>query len=696
MHAHRWVSLSLCFVLAAAVPPAATAGERDQPGEIVLTLEPGASIDQVRERHGVELLERIPGTTTYRVRAERSRRSLRRLRKDNAVHKASPNVVVRRHQTVAFPNDAPGLVDPSREDPAAAFAAQIDDTGGLESLQVDSAGALTESGEEVLVAVLDTGVALDHPVFAGRVWTNAGEVPANGLDDDGNGYVDDAEGWDFVADGPDPSEAAGAGPIAGHGTFIAGLIALTAPRARIMPLRVLDPTGVGSAYDAAEAINYAAQNGARVVTMSFGADGRDAPRVLREAIVSARELGVVLVAAVGNNASQLIPYPASDAENVISVGASDSFQNRAPFSNYAPESVDAWAPGVSLVSAAPGTYEDGRPAFARWSGTSFAAALVAAGCSVLLSTAVVTDPDEVRARVSQNGPKLQDGSGTQVSFFEAVGSILRDAGALDVWSVAGMYPDTAEVPARGYVLMRTIGRAQRLTAYVWDLAPFGEYHVFVIPLADRDQFLLVNEGGPVRADQFGGVKFVASSARRPGDPTAPLPLPLEQIWAVALVDASTGRLALGGVVDPASEFVAVWAAVGLGPADPDAQRSLFGRAWYGFEPHEEGSFQSFDVAACGVEPGADYALVVNGEEVVRRPSVDHDGIGSIEFYFSSDPEEIANGAIEISAATTPELFPVTRARSVEIYRVERDGTLSPIPTVGGSFAGAEKLVKRRR
>jgi hypothetical protein len=696
MNTRRWISFHLSLLLAAVAisPYPVEAEERDQPGEIVVTLEPGASIETIRTRYNVELVERIPGTTTYRVRSNRSRRSLKRLRKDNLVHKASPNAKVSRHQTVAFPNDQLEYLDPNQTDPEAEFRAQIDDRGQLEALQVDSAGVLTESGDEVIVAVLDTGVALDHPALAGRLWTNANEVPGNGVDDDGNGYVDDRAGWDFIADGPDANEIAGSGPIAGHGTFIAGLIALTAPKARVMPLRVLDTTGVGSAFDAAEALNYAVQHGARVVSMSFGAEGREVPRVLHDAIVSARSLGVVLVAAVGNDASNLIAYPASDTENVISVGAADPTQNRAPFSNFAEEAVDSWAPGVALVSAAPGTYDDGRPAYARWSGTSFATALVAAGCSVLLSTAVVTDPEEVRNRVSNNGPKLQDGSGTQVNFFEAVGSILRDSGALDVWSVAAIVPDRPDVPGGGYVLMRTIGQLQRLTAYAWDLAPFGQYHVFVIPIEDHGRIIQVNTGGPVPSDQFGGVKFVAASTRRPGDPTAQLPIPLDQIWAVALDDAATGQLALGGVVDPASEFVAVWAAVGLAPANPDLPRAPFGRAWYGFEPHESGTFQNLDVASCQVEPNAQYALFANGEEIVRLTSTDDgNGFGSIDFYFSSDPDEVARGrALELSAGATPGIYPVTRIQRIELKKVEQNGELTP--AVGGSFSGAARLLGR--
>ena len=100
---------------------------------------------------------------------------------------------------------------------------------------------------EVVVAIFDTGIDLNHPDLKNRLWTNPGEIPGNGLDDDGNGFIDDIHGWDFVDDDSDVSDTDG------HGTHVAGIIAATAnnnagvagvaPGAKLMVLRVLETRG---------------------------------------------------------------------------------------------------------------------------------------------------------------------------------------------------------------------------------------------------------------------------------------------------------------------------------------------------------------------------------------------------------------------------------------------------------------------
>lgn len=695
MNPKRSLARFACLLMfCATVPPTqAVAGDRDAPGDLVVTLEPGASIESIAARYDVQLIESIPGTTTFRLRAPRSRRALQGMKRDSGIRRANRDGVVRRQQTVGFPNDEPNLLPPS-SNPQRLYGDQISETGHLEALQVDSAGALAESGEEITVAVLDTGIDPTHPAIADRLWINPGEVAGNGVDDDHDGYIDNVNGWDFVGSTASPDEKLHPGPISGHGTFISGLILLTAPRARIMPLRVLGPDGVGSAFDAAAAVNFAARKGARVISMSFGADGLLRPKVLREAIASARDLGIVLVAAVGNGASSEIAYPASDTDRVIAVGATDASQMKAPFSNYAEEAVDVWAPGVDLVSAMPGTYEDGSPRYAVWSGTSFSTALVAAGCSLLLSTSAVSDPDEVTDRIAGNGPDVTGVTGKQVNFFEAVGSVLRDSGALDVWSGAPMFsPDDTSSPG-GYLLLRTIGDAQRLTAYAWGLESYGSYDFYVAPLGDDEGAIKVNTDGPIVADQFGGVKFVAAHDSHAGDTTPQLPLGLDEIGGVAFVGPGMSIVRFG-TADPVSGLVSVWAGVGMKPVGyPDPDRTPFGRAWFAFDAGA--GYQSFNVSSCSVEPNVEYALWVNGGEVARTKAWDDGGgFGSIVFYFSNDPHEIAeDGAIELSVESTPGLVPITRVNTVELRKVEGDGQLNTI--VAGSFGGAERTLKRFR
>ncbi|MBK6425785.1 MAG: hypothetical protein IPF82_06185 [Blastocatellia bacterium] len=164
MTARRLFTLFIGFLFAVATLPSSPveAQERDAPGDIVVTLEPGASVEAIAAQHGAEVVESIPGTTTYRLRAPKARKTLKTMKQDNAVRRANRDNIVRRQQTVSFPNDDPALL-PSSSNPHELFANQISETGQLESLQVDSASALAESAEEITIAVLDTGLDLTHP-----------------------------------------------------------------------------------------------------------------------------------------------------------------------------------------------------------------------------------------------------------------------------------------------------------------------------------------------------------------------------------------------------------------------------------------------------------------------------------------------------------------------------------------------------
>ncbi|HQR37914.1 MAG TPA: S8 family serine peptidase [Blastocatellia bacterium] len=673
-------SLAVAAVMLA--PLGALADDRGPEGEIVVTLKPGRSIESVVNRYDAELVEGIRGTNTYRLKSRRLSSTLRKLRKDSSVKKASPNGVVRRHQTAGFPNDDPEVIDPINEpNPRLVFTSQVD-RDPLQALGIDLANTLADSGDEITVAVLDTGIDPAHESVVDNLWSNPDDPP-NGIDDDNNGFVDDSYGCDLLDNDGDPNESAVSGAIVGHGTFIAGLIALAAPRTRVMSLRVLNGDGVGSAFDAAEAVDYAAQHGAKVISMSFGADGNTAPQVLRDAIASARSLGIVLVAAVGNDASQVVAYPASDTTNVISVGATDG-DTRAEFSNYG-DGVDVAAPGVALVSALPGTYPDGRSRYARWSGTSFATGLVAASCAVLLSTEAVADPDDIRDRLKNTGDNLPDNTlvGKRVNFYESVGSIYRDAGVLDVYSQAAMITPGESPYVGGFVQLRTIGAVERLTAYAWDLSPFTRYSLYVAPSDGSDAIAV----GDVGTDFLGNAKLVSTSGAA-SNSSPHLPLPLDRISAVAFVD-SAFQVVRGAIVDPESNGVQVWAGVGLRaiqPGDPD--NLPFGRAYYAFD---RGEAQAFDFVTCALEPLQTYALIVNGEEVARGQSYDE---GSLEFWFSTVDDDVKNGATRLTPESVPALYPVTRARDLVLVKIETNGDTTPI--MAGSFAGAEKRMPKHR
>jgi hypothetical protein len=519
---------------------------------------------------------------------------------------------------------------------------------------MDAADSLLGASEEVTIAVIDTGIDASHPSVRGHLWEGPG------------GMI----GYDFLDGDPDPDESREAGPVAGHGTFIAGLIALAAPKVRIMPLRVLSGEGTGSAFDAAEAINYAAQNGARVISMSFGTEGSRVPHVLRDAIRSAYDRGVVLVAAAGNDAERAVPYPASDDERVIAVGAC-GYDSQAGFSNYG-RHVDISAPGVGLVSAMPGTYpEDGRAyRYARWSGTSFSTGLVSAACAVLLATEGVGEPPEVFRRIQENGDDLEGGSrvGKRINFLEAVGSVFRDAGALDVWSVANLWSaEDAEYPL-GHVVLRTIGDVERLTADGWGVEPLAEHGLYLLT-ADREY-----EAGRAVADAFGSLTLVLSGA--PGASEHVLPVPLREVAAVELRNAA-GEAVCRAAIAPDAPGLQSWAGVGM--KAPGGEGEAFGWAWYSLEWP---SMQRISIALCALEEGATYVLRVNGTAVARQTLP----VGvepSVTFWFSNYDCDLEDGAEPLPDA----LAPVTRTGLVEVWKVDAAGETL---VASGNFSGAAK------
>ena len=164
------------------------------------------------------------------------------------------------------------------------IAGQLPATPDID-IRAPEAWSVTTGDPEVIVAVVDTGVDVEHPSYASSLWRNAGEVgsgrEANGVDDDGNGYIDDWQGWDFRDRDNDPAGIwshgqSGQLPVE-HGTAIASLIAADhdgqdmvgiAPDVTVMPLRV----NFGDRY-VVEAVEYGIANGARIFSFSFGGTG---------------------------------------------------------------------------------------------------------------------------------------------------------------------------------------------------------------------------------------------------------------------------------------------------------------------------------------------------------------------------------------------------------------------------------------
>ncbi len=164
-------------------------------------------------------------------------------------------------------------------------------------------------------------------------------------------------------------------PAHGHGTMVAGILAVMAPDAMIMPLRAFDDKGCGTTYNIAKAVKYAVSHGAQVINMSFGISGQT--QTLKKTIGEAVNAGVTVVASAGNGDTAVPQYPAA-YPGVLGVAATNLTDVKASFSNYG-STIFVSAPGSNIISAYPGGY------YAELSGTSFSAPMVAAEAALLRS-----------------------------------------------------------------------------------------------------------------------------------------------------------------------------------------------------------------------------------------------------------------------------------------------------------------------
>jgi subtilisin family serine protease len=244
--------------------------------------------------------------------------------------------------------------------------------------------AWTQSrGDGVVVAVLDSGVQLDHPDLAQNLWRNADEVPGNGVDDDHNGYADDVNGANVMTTNGNVSDDEG------HGTHVAGIIAAAAgngaggsgiaPDAQIMAVKVLDANRSGNSSLLARGIRYAVDEGARILNVSLNGDGTSPD--LDEALRYANERGATIVTSAGNNSRDIDVQPSYPASStvpaVLDVTASDKTGALIPLANRGLKSVDLAAPGAMILSTARGSGYEYR------AGTSMAAPYVAGSLALL-------------------------------------------------------------------------------------------------------------------------------------------------------------------------------------------------------------------------------------------------------------------------------------------------------------------------
>lgn len=278
----------------------------------------------------------------------------------------------------------------------------------LDQIRMPAAWNTATGSADVVVAIVDTGMKLDHEDLSGNLWFNEGEVPGDGIDNDGNGFIDDVNGWDFVtASSDDVAEGEDAGPedndpsdlVSGHGTAMAGLIGAqgnngvgisgVAWQVSLMPLRAGYATSPTQAElhitDIARAITYAVDNGADIINMSFGS--QDFSNLEAEAVAYAAEKGVLMVAAAGNDVTDRRFYPAS-LEPILAVAATAADRTKPFYSDYGLW-VDLAAPGDNLLSTSLYGYD-------LISGTSASSAVVSGLAALMVAKHPHYTAQEVR------------------------------------------------------------------------------------------------------------------------------------------------------------------------------------------------------------------------------------------------------------------------------------------------------------
>jgi len=254
-------------------------------------------------------------------------------------------------------------------------------------LVIADINAMVDVAHPALVGHLTSGAEFLHGTCTNRSTLN--DAAVGFLDDAAVGFLDQSHAASLdpptaafltqsKASFLDPLTASSLdrmSPAHGHGTMVAGILAVMAPDAMIMPLRAFDDRGCGTTYNISKAIKYAVSHGAQVINMSFGISGQ--AQTLKNTIDEAVKAGAIVVAAAGNSNTAVPQYPAA-YPGVLGVAATDLADVKTSFSNYG-STIFVSAPGAHIISAYPGGY------YAELSGTSFSAPLVAAEAALVRS-----------------------------------------------------------------------------------------------------------------------------------------------------------------------------------------------------------------------------------------------------------------------------------------------------------------------
>jgi len=338
--------------------------------QLLLKLNPGHTIEEVNDTYGTTTIDLFPEANLYLLDASGLgdlELLAEQMELDPAIRSVEPNYYedtpegIRQMMVLAIGGD---WVD-------------YEDQAITERIGLDIAHQYS-LGVGVTIGLIDSGVDPYHEALFGHLshegWDFVDNDPyaweeSNGIDDDGDGVVD--EGY-------------------GHGTMVAGILALVAPGATILPIRVLDDEGRATAFQIAKAMRYAVDHGADILNCSFGVP-QDI-EMIDDEIDYAEDRDVAIIAGGGNeNRHHPVYFPASDSKTMM-VAAVDSFDVKADFSDYNSK-VLVSAPGTGVRSAFPGG------GWALGSGCSFAVPFVTGEAALILSRAPWLDPDDLEDRI---------------------------------------------------------------------------------------------------------------------------------------------------------------------------------------------------------------------------------------------------------------------------------------------------------